>query len=703
MLFSRNYGRCLSLCLVVIACVATDAIAQSFDAKKAVSQGTAALLELHGRDSKKRIEQGVQQAAQMWRDEDGSVEDFVDFVIEYFIADAEELQDTFNHFEYALETVDGHFVSMGRELRHWLDEDVGPIRRVDRLLGTWDPSAHVTLDYFTSKVGFAALLNFPVSTLPERLESGEDWSRQQWAESRLTGRFDARIPAAVQQQVNLATTKADAYVADYNLYLHHWLTEDGTRLFPEKLRLISHWGLRDELKSHYASGDAHALERQRMIALVMDHIVRQSIPQAVVNNPLVDWKPQSNTLAPSSVQDVEPPADAVASSDAAREADQRYSMLLDVFHAMRELDVYTPATPNAVQRTFEAGREIPVGRVKEMFRGLFRTPEAKRTAEFIAQRLGRDLEPFDIWYAGFKARATFEEAELDAITRERYPTPQAFEADIPRILTDLGFAKDTAAMLASHITVDPSRGAGHAWGAARRDDKAHLRTRVGADGMDYKGYNIAVHELGHNIEQVFSLNTIDHTLLAGVPANAFTEALAFVFQERDLQLLGLASSDEMTRHMMALESFWGTLEIGSVALVDIAVWEWMYENPQASAAELRQATVRIAEETWNDTFGTLMDAKDSSLLGVYSHMLAYPLYLANYPLGHLIAFQLEEHFAAGDLALEFERVCQLGRLTPDLWMQRAVGSPLASEPLQHAVERALAAMTQTTTRHDGDE
>ena len=33
---------------------------------------------------------------------------------------------------------------------------------------------------------------------------------------------------------------------------------------------------------------------------------------------------------------------------------------------------------------------------------------------------------------------------------------------------------------------------------------------------------------------------IDHTLLQGVPNNAFTEALAFVFQARDLELLGLS-------------------------------------------------------------------------------------------------------------------------------------------------------------------
>ena len=65
-------------------------------------------------------------------------------------------------------------------------------------------------------------------------------------------------------------------------------------------------------------------------------------------------------------------------------------------------------------------------------------------------------------------------------------------------------------------------------GAERRGDKAHLRTRVEPSGMMYKGYNIAIHELGHNVEQVCSLYQVDSTLLRGVPNTAFTEALAFV-------------------------------------------------------------------------------------------------------------------------------------------------------------------------------
>ena len=40
-----------------------------------------------------------------------------------------------------------------------------------------------------------------------------------------------------------------------------------------------------------------------------------------------------------------------------------------------------------------------------------------------------------------------------------------------------------------------------------------------------------MHEMGHNIEQTFSMNLVDHHLLAGVPNNAFTEALAMVQQQ----------------------------------------------------------------------------------------------------------------------------------------------------------------------------
>ena len=129
--------------------------------------------------------------------------------------------------------------------------------------------------------------------------------------------------------------------------------------------------------------------------------------------------------------------------------------------------------------------------------------------------------------------------------------------------------------------------------ALRRGDFPRLRTRVGPLGMDYKGYNIAVHELGHNVEQVFSLYEVGETLLAGVPNNAFTEALAFVFQQRDLALLGIGTPDEESSRRRILADFWDTWEIAGVALVEIATWHYLYDHPQATPAELREVPAAI--------------------------------------------------------------------------------------------------------------
>jgi len=72
-----------------------------------------------------------------------------------------------------------------------------------------------------------------------------------------------------------------------------------------------------------------------------------------------------------------------------------------------------------------------------------------------------------------------------------------------------------------------------------RKDVALLRTRVPATGMNYKGFNIAMHEFGHNVEQTITLHDVDYYMMHGVPNTAFTEALAFVFQKRDLDVLGI--------------------------------------------------------------------------------------------------------------------------------------------------------------------
>ncbi len=649
----------------------------------------AGLVRVHGEAQQVRIDRGVEQVAKLWRPEDG---DLAAFVTEFFIADPAVLDATFNRLMAVFEQIEGHTHEIGREVRRASDVDVGPLLAVDPLLAAYDPGARMIEDLFTTKVGFVVLLNFPLTTLAERDENGASYSRRQWAELRLAGRFGRRVPGEVRQAVTKASAEADRYISQYNLWMHHLVNARGERLFPAGLRLISHWNLRDELKGRY--GDPEGLARQRLIVTVMERIVTQTIPAAVIDNPRVDWDPVTNavTAAPADSIEADAPARAV-SLDGAREDDVRYAQLLAQFHAARREDPHVPAAPNAIARSFEIGRELPEARVKALLEQVLDSPLVPKVAAVIERRVGRKLEPVDLWYPGFKASGAPPEAELDARTRARYPDAEAFAAGLPKLLTGLGFAPARARWLAEHIRVDPSRGAGHAMQAVRRGDFARLRTRVGAGGMDYKGYNIAVHELGHNVEQVFSLEAVDHTLLAGVPNNAFTEALAFVFQARDLELLGLKRPDAASERERVLNDFWQTWEIAGVALVDVAAWHWMYEHPNASPAELREAVVGIARETWDRYYSPVLGGHGTPLLGIYSHMISYPLYLSDYPLGHLIAFQIEEHLQkSGALGAEFERMSSFGSVTPDVWMTHATGAPVSAEPLLRATEAALAAL-----------
>ncbi|HZN04196.1 MAG TPA: hypothetical protein VFD06_11500 [Candidatus Polarisedimenticolia bacterium] len=656
--------------------------------ERAADSAIAAIVSKHGAGSKVRAERGVKQVLRAWRQEDGAPSEFERLVTTEFFPEGAELDGCFDRLEALLERIDGYFLSLGRDLRFTLEVETGPIRPIDERLGAWDPGAHVQDDLFGNGTAFVVLVNFRLTTLDERLKEGPGWTRRQWAEARLADRFARRLPAEVSQQIQRAYVEAEAYIARDNIMMHHLLDEKGGRPFPAGMRLLSHWNLRDEIKALYS--DPAGLASQRMIARVMERIVTQEIPEAVIDNPLLDWNPVTNAVTRSSVRDLEPPPGKSATPSNAREPDTRYRTWMAIAAAARRADPFDPEHPNLIARRFEVDREIPEAETKALLLAVLEAPIAQDAARLIAQRLGRPLEPFDIWYAGFKPRSRYTEADLDARTKARYPTAADYAADMPRMFKELGFDREQARFLAANIEVDPSRGSGHAQGAERRDDQVRLRTRVGPGGMDYKGYNIAVHEMGHNVEQSFSLDRIDHWFLHGVPNNAFTEALAMVFQGHDVELLGLEKPSGDAEASRALEEFWGTREIAGVALVDMAAWHWLVAHPDGTPAQFREAVVGAARDVWNRHFADLVGARDVPLLAIYSHMVSSALYTPDYPLGHLIAFQLEEHFRKQKkMGPEFERVCRIGRVTPDLWMRQAVGGPLSAAPLLDAAARAL--------------
>lgn len=645
----------------------------------------------YGESQRERARRGLKQVSEFWRAEDGDAAAFADFVTTNFAGDQSTLDTVFNRFEKLLEQYDGHMAEIGREFRTQADLDLGPMLPIDDIFSGYDPSAHFSDDAFRNKMAFVVLLNFPLTTLEQRLTEGPNWTRRQWAEARLAQRFSRRIPADVNASIATAAAESGKYIAEYNIWMHHVVTDKGERLFPAKMRLLSHWNLRDEIKSDYAD-QVNGLAKQRAIQQVMERIVTQTIPGDVIDNPQVDWNPFTNSVKAAAEKDSDyaPKGTKVST---APEPDIRYAMLLKTYRASRKADPYSPTAPTLIARRFEEDRQIPEQRVKAMLEQVVSSPQVARTAALIEKRLGRPLEPFDVWYNGFRATSKNSEAELDQIVAEKYPTPEAYRQDIPNMLIKLGWPRDKAEYIAANIMVDPARGSGHAMGASMRQAKAHLRTRVEKSGMNYKGYNIAVHEMGHNVEQTLSLNDMDHWLLYGVPNTAFTEALAFVFQARDLELLGLQQSDPQAEAMRTLNDFWGTYEIAGVALVDMGVWHWMYGHPNATPAELRTATLQIAKDVWNKYYAPVFHKKDVLLLAVYSHMIDSFLYLPDYPIGHMIAFQIEGQVnKSGKVGPEFERMVKSGNIAPDLWMKNATGQPVGPEALLAATDKALSSI-----------
>lgn len=647
-----------------------------------VRQGTTdsilfKLKKLHGEANAARIEKGVNQCAGLWTSGDGSEKEFEAFCLKYFVGDPAKMEFLFNRFSSNWESLFGHFNMISLDLKRGMHLDIGEMLDIDEIFGAYEPSAHFNADYFNNKLAFVTMLNFPSYTLKEKEELGPAWSRMEWAKVRMGDLFTARVPADVNVQIAEALTSADNYISGYNIYAGNLLDDQGKTHFDKEMKLLSHWNLRDELKANYNKGD-EGLLKQKMIYQVMLRIISQEIPDSVINNPTFQWNPVSNKVFKEGKEVGNAP-----------EPDTRYATLLNLFNKMKLMDPYTPLYPTYIMRAFDGGMEIPREQVAKLFTEFCSSMQVKQVADLISKRLGRPLQPFDIWYDGFKPRSNMNMELLDKTTRTKYPDTKAFEADIPNILAKMGFKPALANEIASHIAVDPARGSGHAWGAQMKGDKAHLRTRIGKDGMDYKGYNIAIHELGHNVEQTISLYMVDNYMMQGVPNTAFTEAFAFTFQKHDLELLGVKDNDPDKEALAAIDNFWMSYEIMGVSLLDMQVWQWLYENPSATKEQLKEIVIKTAIEVWNQYYAPVFGTKDTPILAIYSHMIDNPLYLSNYPVGHLIDFQLDQFLKGKNFADEAIRIYSAGRLIPQLWMKNAVGSEISIKPLVDAADAAL--------------
>ncbi len=679
----------MSIAVILTACQTKTQTAMI--SEPTIQQAVSNALAAHSEADSSMVARGVAQVAALWRESDGTEEDYLALITNSYAGTDETKKQLYDRMAFILEQC-GQSADM---LNNTLQEPTtllgkGDPTQVDWIISGYSPMAHFAEDMFANKIAHICVLNFPHYTLEEKNTLGKEWTRQEWAYARLGDVFSSRVPGNVVANYSQALSEAENYIAGYNIMMHCLRNEQGEQLWTEPMALLSHWNLRDELKSNYVAGDEAMRrlgeEKQEMIYQVMLRIIRQEIPQCVVNNEELLWCPITNHVSGK------PDSDIKLKVDISREPDTRYQQIINIFRAGQQIDAYRPDAPTHVLRTFNEDLQIPFEEIESLFTQLIQSGEVKQVAAIIRERLGRDLRPYDIWYDGFKSRSSISEDVLTAETQKRYPTAKTFEKDMPRMLMDLGFASDKAKEIASHIVVEAARGSGHARPCVGREQPARLRTRVGNKGMDYKGYNIAVHEFGHNVEEVISLYDIDYYTLAGIPNTGFTEASAFLFQERDLQLLHHSTQSPQQADQL-FDMIWGMYEIMGVSLVDMRMWQWLYAHPEADAAALREAVIAIASEVWNQYYAPILGEKDSPLLGIYSHMVGYALYLPAYPIGNLVQYQLDEHLAncatPEEWAKEYTRIYQQGCLTPDSWMRGAVGKPMSVEPILKAVREQL--------------
>jgi hypothetical protein len=607
------------------------------------------LVARYGPAQRGRIQRGLAQAARAWRAGDGGAAEFEDSVRTWYLGDETAREALFRRLEGVLAALEDRARDARCALARPLEVESGPLLPADPLLAGLDPGAHLAEDAGRNRLALAVLLNFPLTSLEERLREGPAWTARQWSEALLAERFGPRAPAAALQARAGTVAAARAWLAGQRLPLDRIADRRGRRPFPPGPGFLDPWNPRERIRELYRLGRT-GLERQRALQGALEGL-------------------------------------------AGPEPDARYRVWLAVGQAERRLDPGYPQAPTLMARRCAGDFQLPEARLRALLEEVCGSPLAARAARLAQARLGRPLEPFDLWYDGFRSGSARAEADLDARARRRWPGLDAFGRDLPRLLRDTGFTPDQAAWLGERLRVEPARGPGRVRGPAGPDGTARLRLRCGPDGLDRPGLDRALHAAGHGAAACFARLRPPAPLLADRPGPAAAEALAFLLQDRARAVLGEPEPDRRGRALAVLDAFWATWASAGAALVDLDAWHWLYAHPDATPARFGAAVLDAARTRWNRCYAPVLGGRDHTLLATSAGLVDGRLYLPAYPLGRLLAFQLERRLdPATPLGPEFERMARLGPLPLDLWAERAAGAPLEAGPLLAAAGAALAVL-----------
>jgi len=624
----------------------------------------AALVAKHGAKHREDIKRGVAYCAKV-QESAGSSSSFHEFCLAHYCPPGPARSRLLRKLDEFASVVGGSFGVMAKVARYGLDVADEPLTAADELLAAFSAGTHLSEDYRKFQIAALIQLNFGTDDLsiPK--------NREGWAARRISNIGREVIPADLLAQASQARAEVDKFVSTFNINLDKIVYPNPAIKFPANTTQVSHWGLRDYMTG--LNGKPGALESQRAIRDLMRRVVDGEIPSQIIDNPKAVWRQNDNTVTADGKTE---PARMTGSL--------RWEKFKLGFDIARRIDPYT-RYGNIIDNKFKLEREIPEETIVGALTEALSAPEALGVAKFVERSLGRKLEPHDIYFETFRDGAKRAALKLDI--RKKYPTAEALTKAIPDILVKLGFSRSRAVFIGSKIRVDNSRSAGHAWSPHTPTDLQLLRVRVNKKGITEQEFGTFMHELGHCVEGVLSSYEMDFKALWSVPNTAFTEGFAFTFQDRADFVLGRKSAEN--QDVITLQRYWELYEIAGPALVEVRFFHWLYENPGATPADMHRRIREIGDDVWREFYARIFGPEGYGLMSVYSHILWCDFYLADYPMGYIIAYQVRKYLRDKTLSKEMERMCRLGCVYPEEWMKKAVGQKISLKPMLDDTRAAL--------------
>lgn len=637
------------------------------------------LIELGNEQKAPFLERCVRAVASRWNKVDGLESEFEAFCLKHYVADTALKGVLLHKVLEKIEKMNGLSLSIYWSNAWSVMMQTGDIEPVDSLFAEIDPSAHLLDDFYKSKLAFFILLNFPLLTYHEKQKlTVHPGDRLQLAMSRLAELYQFRIPFNVSKKLSSAVSETYQYLSYVKFDLNRVFTSDKEPFIPHTMQVDCHWGLRDQINLQYHH--KNSLSSQKTLAKIWERAILEEVPVGYYENKEMRWEPETNQL-------YEHDKNKPISSELFHQG--RYDLLKRLFEAKNAEDVYSPELPNFIQRTFEMSREFSEQDCRKQVIAFLENPLLPQCAEKLKKILNRDLCAFDVIFNQFGLLNQDHVGEYDAIVAQKYPELSNFQHAIPDILVRLGFEQTLAQSIAKQIHVVQCRSGGFASFPKMRGGEYILTVSAHDEKMDYMAFVTAMHELGHCVERYLSSEFIDYYTLGEVPGDAFTEAFAFLFDEKCLELLDIEGKSDEHDRTKILNLFWTAYLNCGLALVDMECWRWMYAHPGFSVNELKAAVIKIARDTWNQYYAPIFSEKDSVILAGYSPMFINPLYMPEYAMAIFIQTQLTHYLKDKVLGQEMPRMCGIGKLTPDAWMMNAVGSPISSHVLLILTESVL--------------